>query len=283
MLSKKREVIMSLFTVDSEKCKRDGICADTCPPGVITFENKDKTPVPVAGAEESCIFCGHCVAVCPHGALSHKAMSPDNCQPIEKGLGLKPEQARQLFRARRSIRVYQDRPVPRDILSDLIRTATYAPSGHNVQPTHWLVFYGSTEVRRLSDLTVAYLRIVLEEKPGFAKALHVPEVIAAWEAGQDHVFRGAPHVVLCHAPADERTAPMGCVIALTYLELAAAALGLGTCWTGYFNEATEKYPPMKEALRLPEGHKNFGAMTIGYPKYRYQRIPLRNEPRITWR
>jgi len=36
-------------------------------------------------------------------------------------------------------------------------------------------------------------------------------------------------------------------------------------------------------LALPEGHVPFGAMMVGRPKYRYQRLPLRNEPQITWR
>jgi len=37
------------------------------------------------------------------------------------------------------------------------------------------------------------------------------------------------------------------------------------------------------ALQLPEGHVSMGAMMIGYPKYRYSSIPLREEPAIIWR
>jgi nitroreductase len=243
----------------------------------------EEAPVPVDGAEESCVQCGHCVAVCPHGALSLGTASPGDLQPIEDYLRLSPAQVDQAFCSRRSARVYQDKPVPRDTLEKLIRIATYAPSGHNVQPTQWLVTYEADEVRRLVDLTVDYLRIALRQMPDFAKALHVPEVIEATEAGREKVFHGAPHVILCHAPADERTAPMGCVIALAHLELAASAMGLGACWCGYFNFSAEHHPPLQEALNLPDGHKNFGALAIGYPKYQYQRIPQRDEPRITWR
>ena len=72
-------------------------------------------------------------------------------------------------------------------------------------------------------------------------------------------------------------------IALSYLDLAASSFGLGTCWAGYFHAAATMWPPMRNAVDLPERHTCFGAMMIGYPKYTYHRLPLRNEPRITWR
>jgi hypothetical protein len=46
--------------------------------------------------------------------------------------------------------------------------------------------------------------------------MHMDRVVAAWEAGKDRIFWGAPHVVVAHAPKDERTAPAACTIALTY-------------------------------------------------------------------
>ncbi len=48
---------MSLFSVDSKKCNRDGICAAECPTKIIVLENKEAVPMPVPGAEELCINC----------------------------------------------------------------------------------------------------------------------------------------------------------------------------------------------------------------------------------
>lgn len=78
-------------------------------------------------------------------------------------------------------------------------------------------------------------------------------------------------------------APHACTIALTYLELAATSMGLGTCWAGYFNVAATSFPPMQEALALPPGHQAFGSMMVGCPKFSYHRLPLRNPPAISWR
>jgi hypothetical protein len=40
---------------------------------------------------------------------------------------------------------------------------------------------------------------------------------------------------------------------------------------------------LQETLALPEEHQSFGAMMVGYPKFEYQRIPMRKEAQITWR
>ena len=100
---------------------------------------------------------------------------------------------------------------------------------------------------------------------------------------KDRICRGAPHVLIAHAPKDERTALAACTIALTYLELATPAFGLGACWAGYFNAAANFWPPMAEALDLPEGHVSFGAMMVGQPQFQYPRVPLRNELKTLWR
>ena len=78
-------------------------------------------------------------------------------------------------------------------------------------------------------------------------------------------------------------AQTACVIALTYLELAASAFGLGTCWAGYFNAAATFWPPLQSALALPENHASYGAMMIGHPKFAYHRLPERKEADISWR
>jgi len=89
--------------------------------------------------------------------------------------------------------------------------------------------------------------------------------------------------LVTHAPKKEQSAPSACTLALSYFELAAPSLGLGACWAGFFYAASNVWPPMQQALALPEGHASFGAMMVGYPEYAYHRLPLRSEPLITWR
>lgn len=275
----------SLIVADEEKCRQDGLCVAECPMAIIELKDEKSLPNPTEDAEELCIHCGHCVAVCPHGAMSHRNMNPEQCPPVRKDWLLNPEQVEHFLRSRRSIRTYKEQPVEREVLAKIIDIGRFAPSGHNLQPVRWLVIYDSHEVRRLAALVIDWMRDLLEKGTPLAKALHMDRVVAAWgwESGVDRICRGAPHVIVAHAPKEERTAPPACTIALAYLELAAPSFGLGACWAGYFNVAANVWPPMQEALDLPEGHISFGAMMIGYPKYKYQRLPLRNEPQVVWR
>lgn len=274
---------MALFSVSEEKCKRDGICAATCPAGLIELKDKDAFPTPIEGAEELCISCGHCVAVCPHGALSLEAMNADDRPPVRKELLPGPEQIEHFLRYRRSVRRYSDKPVDGNLIERLIDIARFAPSGHNLQPVHWMVFEDKGEINRLAEIVVSWMRMMIANQPEMAQPFHLDRVVEAWERGEDRVLRGAPALIVAHGDAAAATTPTSCVIALTYLELAAASFGLGACWAGYFNAAATFFPPMMEALKLPAGHQSFGAMMAGHPTRAYHRLPLRNVPKITWR
>jgi nitroreductase/NAD-dependent dihydropyrimidine dehydrogenase PreA subunit len=273
---------MNLFEVNEDTCNQDGICAAVCPAGIIDIQ-KGAYPAPVDGAEEICIECGHCVAVCPTASFSHRDMPKEKCPPLNPDLNISLEQCEQFLRSRRSTRRYRKRPVSQELLSKLIRLARYAPTGHNSQGVAWLVMGDRDELNRLAGVTVDWMRWMLKNEPEFAQSLHMGRTIRRWEEGKDIVFRGAPVVIVAHAAKHDLQAQTSCTIALSYLELAAAGLGLGSCWAGYFNAAANNFPPMMEALPLPDGHQCRGAMMVGYPTYTYHRLPLRKPPEITWR
>lgn len=274
---------MGLLEVMTDRCKRDGICIETCPVGIIEFKDSGAYPTLVEGGGEFCLRCGHCVAVCPHAAMTHAEMRADQCPPVRKDWGLSPEQAEHFLRMRRSIRVYKKKNVERRRLSQLIDVARHAPSGHNSQPAEWMVIYDSRKVFELAGLVIDWMRHLVREGSPLAETMHLDLLIHRWESGSERIFRGAPHVILAHAHKDNRTAQAGCTIALAYLELMAPALGLGTCWAGYFTSAALFWPPVLEALSLPEGHLVFGAVMVGHPQFQYHRLPLRKAPRIDWR
>jgi hypothetical protein len=51
----------------------------------------------------------------------------------------------------------------------------------------------------------------------------------------------------------------------------------------YFYSAVNAYPPLFKAPALPADHRAFGAVTVGYAKLIYQRLPLRNAPMVSWK
>lgn len=275
---------MPLFTIDENKCKRDGICAAECPVKIIAFKKGDRdVPRPAEGADQLCINCGHCVAVCPHGALSLTKMPVDQCPPVKTEWSLDPDQAEQFLRSRRSIRSYEKDPVDRETLTRLIELARYAPTGHNFQPVHWLVIHDPAELDRLIGIVIEWMREMIVKQPALDQMMHFSALVAAWDLGVNVVSRGAPHLIITHAAKTDPSAGSSCRNALAYLELAAPSLGLGSCCCGYFDAAATFYPPLWKALELPKGHICQGSVMVGRPKYQYHRLPLRNPPPITWR
>jgi len=272
---------MNLFEVNTQTCNKDGICAAACPMGIIEFK-KGEYPAPAAEAEDLCILCGHCVAVCPTASLSHREMSMEKCTLIQKELHFSAAHCEQFFRARRSIRTYKEQAVPENELQKLIDLARYAPTGHNSQSVEWLVLGNRDEIKNLAGITVDWMRWMLDNMSEIALSLHLDMAIRRWEEGTDIVLRDAPTLIIAHAAKDDLVAPTSSTIALSYLELAATSMGLGCCWAGYFNAAASNFPPMAEVLPLPDGHQCMGAMMVGYPKYKYHRLPLRKPPEITW-
>ncbi len=274
---------MSLFTINEKKCKRDGICVAECPLKLIEMKDGSSTPTPTDDAEERCVRCGHCVAVCPHGAFTHNELKTEDFSPMKKAFALTGAQAEHFLRSRRSIRSYQDKAVEREKISGLIGIARYAPTGSNSQQVGWLAVNSREEVKTMAGLVIDLFRRMIEAKNPIAEKYRFANSVRAWESGIDTITRGAPALVFAHAPKDYGLAQVDCTCALSYFDLAAPTFGLGTCWAGFVMIAAVQWPPLQQALGIPEGHAAFGAMMVGYPKYKYHLLPPRNEARIIWR
>ncbi|MBF0225637.1 MAG: nitroreductase family protein [Desulfobacterales bacterium] len=272
---------MTLFSIDKDKCNGDGLCVYECPLGIIQLVNS--IPEPTPNAEGLCIKCGHCVAVCPNGALSHKLMKADECAPVQKNLFPSPEMLSHFFKCRRSIRNYKDKLVSKEVIEQMIDMANWAPTGHNLQPVKWLVIYDKKQIKEYVGLTVDWMKKMIDEKSPMANFLHFDMIVSAWEKGMDTICREAPHLIIAYGAKSDPTAQTSCTIALSYLELSAFSLGIGACWAGLMHIALLFWPPLRKAIGLSDKYEFYGAMMIGYPKFKYHLIPLRNNPSIEWK
>lgn len=271
---------MDFLTVDLEKCNKDGICVDECPMKILYMEADEPKLLP--GGDKMCIRCGHCVGVCPTGALTIGDIKPEDCLEVDRSLLLGPTATEHLLRSRRSIRTYKDKPVEKETLEKLIDIACHAPSGHNSQSVKWQVIYEREEVKRYSGMVIDWMRYMIKEQPEYAQSLHLDLVVGGWDFGLDTVSRDSQHLILANGHKNNVMGKITCTIAMTYLELALPAFGLGGCWNGFFNVAAMNWPPLQEALGLGDD-LNHAVMMVGHPKYKYKRMPPRNAPDITWK
>jgi nitroreductase/NAD-dependent dihydropyrimidine dehydrogenase PreA subunit len=274
---------MELLTVDETKCKKDKICVNECPFGILEMDETKGYPRLTLGGEAICNACGHCVAVCPHDALSHKYVPIKESPIIKKSLAISQAQAIQFLRSRRSIRRFKDKPVEREKIQQLIETARYAPTARNTQGLEWMVITDKDELRNLAKLSVDWICHVLKKDPENPGVVYFPLLVSEWDAGNDMILRDAPVLIIVSAPKDSAFGLVDLSLALSYLELMAPTLGLGTCWAGLLESALLHWLPAREALGLSDDRPYHYPMMLGYPVSHYLRLPQRRQPKIAWR
>jgi ferredoxin len=281
--------MMKLFDIDPQKCTRCGICLEVCPTEVIEFKDKNSFPTP--GSGKICINCGHCLATCPHDAFLLQNMPIEQCPPVKKNESITDWQLEHYLWTRRSIRAYRGEPVDREILARAIDITRFALIYPNGQPVHWLVVYERDEVKRMMGMVINFFRYMKKKEELFGKFDEITQLLTGYDSGKDPVSCGAPHIIVTHAAGEDPHSDIthihfnerNCTAAITYLELLLPSFGIGSFRSWYFDIAVKLWPPLQKALGLPRTHTNCVALLVGYPKYKYYRLPLRNKPTVTWR
>lgn len=216
---------MNVMSFDQELCTNCGICIQICPLGVISSSGKG-TPYIPDKMGYMCAKCGNCEAFCPTGAISpmfntEHSLFDDSLRP-----DISPEQLGLYMRKRRSIRNYKSKVVDRVTIEKMLDIVRFAPSGVNNQPVHWLIVHDPKQVQKLTKLTIDWMREVVSLDGDNPMKPVMQGLIAAYDNGTDPICRGAPHVAIAHALADNSMAYTDSIIALSWLELAAPAFGL---------------------------------------------------------
>ncbi|BHH83473.1 nitroreductase family protein [Desulforhopalus sp. 52FAK] len=263
---------MNSIVIDKTKCKQDGLCIAECP-YLLFLEGEDKIPVLAKGAQEACINCGHCIAICPGNAITLNTVSTNDCEQVQNDLKLSQDQVSQFIKGRRSIRSYKKQPVEQPVLNSLLDISRWAPSARNGQPVSWIVINSPEKIHALSGMVVEWLQ----------KNNQLEKIVEAFNGGKDMIHRDAPCLLIAHASKLSPRPTEDCSIAMATVEIAAPAFGLGSCWAGFFMAAAKVHQPILEYLNLPEDHEVYAALILGYPKYKYSYIPPRNEAKIDWR
>jgi len=146
------------------------------------------------------------------------------------------------IRTRRSIRRFQAKDVPEELVVKLIDAARWAPSAGNVQPWEFIIV-------RDPRLKEAIARAALNQR--FIAQAPVVIVVCADEMRSGRVYGPRGSTLYCIQDTAAAT---------QNLLLAAHALGLGACWVGAFNEEE-----VRRILRIPPGVRPVAIVPVGYP------------------
>lgn len=257
---------MSWITIEKEKCNLCGLCATRCAKNFI-LDGDEMTAV---AGEGTCMLCGHCVALCPTDALYHEKLDMDNFVILDRKSTIEREEFTKLVRARRSIRHYKDKKVPREDLEALVDLTRYAPTGSNSQQVGIVVIENEEKIARLSKLTAERMQEIYPQDENAEK----PAEYVDW------IFFNAPALMIFHFPKSPSTAD--CVIAAQTVVLASMTMGLGTCYIGMLEYAWHTSDEVKAEVNLPEGHSMGSVLILGYPKLTFLRSVDRFPMRVRW-
>ena len=135
--------------------------------------------------------------------------------------------------SRRSIRKYEKKEIPKEVLNQILEAGRNAPSAANQQPIHFIILKDGETKKKLST--------------AFSRFLKDSPVVIIGCANVKALLTG-------------RWAVVDTTIALQNMVIAAWALGVGSCWIGSFNEKK-----VKDNLKVPDRWKVVALITFGYP------------------
>lgn len=298
---------MKIIGIDQEKCNHCRKCIEECSMGFYKNEiTADGKTVKISFSDplSGCIRCGHCVAICPQGAI---ILETDE-QPFEFEGVNDPQQIAdystimKILRARRSIRKFTKEPIPQKDVEEVLEACRYSPSAHNNQAWEYMVLTNPEKIAILREMTIDYtkslyrmllkakvFRFILPKeireeilKPALINGLK--EFLDILATGDDRIFFNAPIIIICYTTSMGSTIMAGADvgIALTHAMLAAQAKGLGTCWIGFAQEALNSSKKNKKVFGIPKGKVVAGVLILGHPAVNFHRAPPRELLKVIW-
>ncbi len=262
---------MLKFNIDKEKCTQCGLCAKDCVAHIIDLDSgwpriqKEKAA--------ACLKCQHCLAICPTGAVSILGKRASQSTLLVKGAFPDPEKLEILIKGRRSVRQYKDENLEPELLQRLLDVACQAPTGGNARQVQLSVIDNKQMMDKFRQHTYAVVEKLANEGKLPEKRKMFANFVFLWQKKNiDVLFRGAPHLLIASAPRNISSPVPDCVIALSYFELFAQSLGVGTVWDGLARYAIDELlPGARKQLGIPEHHLVGAVMAFGQSAVEYQR------------
>jgi len=287
-----------MIRIDQKRCEGCGTCALICARYIPENSVRDGVKTTTISEDRAaiCIQCGQCMAVCPNDAIHVKGVSQEDLRPTPK-VEVTPEQLLSVLRHRRAVRRFKDRPVPRELMDQIVEALHWAPTATSSGSTGVLIVDTPQRIEAMSKHMFALYekvegampnpiaRFMMKRRAGERAFTSLRDFVMPgmhwylrwYRAGESNeITRGAPAIMIFHAPGNEPGADENCTIAAWQAILMAETLGLATCFNGLIPPPCNRLPELREMLGLSDDRQVFASLSIGYPKYKFRKTIRRH-------
>jgi nitroreductase len=208
---------------------------------------------------------------------------------------MKTTELAELIKSRRSIRAWEDKPVPEELLLQAVELATWAPNGANAQTWYFYIILDKNTIKAIADAAQAG-REVMASWPetvqfgAFPRPAAAPQGATAPAAPRRMPLGNAPAMILVganprvnpadkvlseRAKVDEKATEMlkwskalnprvqSVAAGIAYLLLVLHQMGLGATWmTG---PLAQSKGDVEKIIKVPEGMDILALIPVGYP------------------
>ncbi len=261
-----------MVIVGKERCNGCGLCVTICHEHCIALlEN-----LPVINIEV-CSTCSQCIAVCPNKALSWDHQVPTAYDKMRLPT---PDQLEELFRERRSIRLFKEDKIERRLLEQIVKYGIYAPT-ENFHLRAIIVDDEAiiTELEQtLMKITLRINRFIFQPRflSGLARISGLSHTYMRSKAKVDNAIKrrhafSSPPAAMVFIVGDKRIplSDASAQYALANIIYYAQAQGIGSCLCGNGPLFFDKNGKIRKSLKLQKRENILGALFLGYPAVKF--------------
>lgn len=159
----------------------------------------------------------------------------------------------EVINKRKSIRKFESKEIPQELIYKIIELANLSPSAGNLQARSVVIVKDKEVKKKIAEICYGQ---------SFIESATVVLVICAnlEESAKKYGERGRNLYAIQDA-----------TIFASYIQLVATNFGLASCWVGAFNENT-----LKQLLNLKDELKPIAVIPLGFSKEDKERPPRKN-------
>ncbi|MCL2806867.1 MAG: nitroreductase family protein [Coriobacteriia bacterium] len=248
-------------SINTDLCIGCGRCRDDCVWQIITVVDKKAR---LQGGD--CARCGHCVAICPQGAVTILGCD-DKPEEMRPDWRVDADAVMHQLKARRSVRKFTDEKIPQETLMQLVEAGRRTPTASNKQGVSYVVI--SENIAEYEAIAVSFFRKALKfARPFLGRYRNL-------SLDDDFLFRGGTAVIVIKANTEVDGA-----LAASSMEFLAQSLGLGVFYCGFFVRAARYSGKIKKKLGVTKDSRVVATLVLGYPAVEYKRSAPRKVPPV---